>query len=222
MTLIRKPDFAEISSDQDITKFKLVVGNESNSIKTMITLKEYLESIDKHTGNSKLKSMYLPRDEKILTSSQACILPLSDGEVEFNVKLYNYQFYNTLAVLVLVCSLEDTSAQIVNGRDCTLYFNKANENANYIAEQLTDDRIRREVPLEGPMSNEEKQRNSLLIFQIPLVYEKVPNYDLCKSYQQGSSGYDFYESSGNLEFQEKSVYATYSTKNLKKSKNTWF
>lgn len=174
MPLMRKPNFADVTSDQDISKFKVVVGNESDGSKTMVTLKEYLESIDKYTGNSKLKSMYLSRDEKILTSAQACILPLSDGEVEFNVKLYNYQSYDEPAVLILVCSSEGTSAQIVNGRDCTLYFNKSGQNANYIAERLTDDRKRRGVPLEGAMTNEEKQRNALLIFQIPLIQKEVP------------------------------------------------
>ena len=125
MPLMRKPNYADVTSDQDISKFTVLVGNESNSFKTQVTLKEYLESIAKYTGNSKLKSMYLPRDEKILTSAQACILPLSDGEVKFNVKLYNYQSYDEPAVLILVCSSEGTSAQIVKGRDCTLYFNKA-------------------------------------------------------------------------------------------------
>lgn len=172
MPLMRKPNYADVSSDQDISKFNVIVGNETNSEKTMISLKEYLESIDKYTGNSNLKSMYLPRDEKILTSAQACILPLSNGEVSFNVKLYNYQSYDEPAVLILVCSSEGTSAQIVKGRECTLYFNKGGLNANYIAERLTDDRKRRGVPLEGAMTNEEKQRNALLIFQIPLIYKK--------------------------------------------------
>jgi len=180
MPLMRKPNYADVSSDQDISKFNVIVGNETNSEKTMISLKEYLESIDKYTGNSNLKSMYLPRDEKILTSAQACILPLSNGEVSFNVKLYNYQSYDEPAVLILVCSSEGTSAQIVKGRECTLYFNKGGLNANYIAERLTDDRKRRGVPLEGAMTNEEKQRNALLIFQIPLIYRNCKgdtNYD---------------------------------------------
>ena len=172
MPLMRKPNYADISSDQDITKFNLIVGNETNSEKTMITLKNYLERIDKYTGNSKLKSMYLERDEKILTSAQACILPLIDGEVSFNIKLYNYQSFNEPAVLIIVCSSEGTSTQIVKGQNCTLYFNKAGKNANYIAERLSDDRKRRGVSLEGAMTNEEKQRNALLIFQIPLIYKE--------------------------------------------------
>jgi hypothetical protein len=173
MPIIRKPNFADVTSDQDINKFNIVVGNETNDIKTLIPLKEYLENISKYTGNSKLGNMFLPRDEKILTSGQACILPLTDGEVEFNVKLYNYQSSNEPTVLILVCSSEGTSCQIVKGRDCTLFFNKGGLNANYIAERLTDDRKRRGVPVEGPMTNEEKQRNALLIFQIPLIKQEL-------------------------------------------------
>jgi len=201
MPLMRKPNYADVTSDQDIDKFKAVVGNESDGSKSMITLKEYLEDVAKYTGNSKLKSMYLPRDEKILTSAQACILPLTDGEVEFNVKLYNYQSNDEPAVLILVCSSEGTSAQIVKGRDCTLYFNKAGQNANYIAERLTDDRKRRGVPLEGAMTNEEKQRNALLIFQIPLVQKEVPKRQY--SYYEG---YACAPAAGSAMYFNKSCY----------------
>ena len=172
MPLIRKPNFADITSDQDIMNFNLIVGNESGKEKKMVSLKEYLENIHLYTKNDKLKSMYLERDKKILTSAQACILPLDNGEVEFNVKLYNYQSYSEPAVLVVVASSEGTSAQILKGSDCTLYFNKDGKNANFIAERLSDDRKRRGVAVEGAMTNEEKQRNALLIFQIPL---KVKN-----------------------------------------------
>jgi hypothetical protein len=168
MPIIRKQNFSDITSDQDIMDFNLIVGNESNSEKKMVSLKEYLENIHIYTKNDQLKSMYLERDSKILTSSQACILPLENNEVEFNIKLFNYQSLNEPAVLVIVASSEGTSAQIVTGSESTLYFNKNQQNANFIAERLSDDRKRRGVSLEGPMTNEEKQRNALFVFQIPL------------------------------------------------------
>lgn len=169
MPIIRKPNYSDITSDQDIMNFNVVVGNETSSEKKLIPLKEYLENIHTYTKNDQLKSMFLERDSKILTSAQACILPLENSsEVEFNVKLFNYQSYIEPAVLVIVASSEGTSAQIVTGSECTLYFNKNQQNANFIAERLSDDRKRRGVSLEGPMTNEEKQRNALLIFQIPL------------------------------------------------------
>ena len=169
MPIIRKPNYSDITSDQDIMNFNVVVGNETNSEKKLISLKEYLENIHTYTKNDQLKSMYLERDSKILTSAQACILPLENSnEVEFNVKLFNYQSLTEPAVLVIVASSEGTSAQIVTGSESTLYFNKNQQNANFIAERLSDDRKRRGVSVEGPMTNEEKQRNALLIFQIPL------------------------------------------------------
>lgn len=194
MPLIRKPNFADITSDQDISNFNLVVGNESGKEKKMVSLKEYLENIHFYTYNDLLKSMYLERDKKILTSAQACILPLENGEVEFNVKLYNYQSTSEPAVLVVVASSEGTSAQIVKGRDCTLHFNKDGKNANFIAERLSDDRKRRGVPLEGSMTNEEKQRNALLIFQIPLKISppktKYNDYIYFESMNEGYNSKD--------------------------------
>jgi hypothetical protein len=162
MPVMRKPNFSDVMCEQLISKFKAVVGNERGSKKTEISFKKYLQEIVKYTGNAKLKSMYLPRDEKILTSSQTCFLPLISEKTEFNIKLYNNQSYNEPVVLVIVCSSEGTSAQIVKERECTLYFNKFNQNANYIAERLSDDK-KIGVSLEG------KKHNALLIFQIPLI-----------------------------------------------------
>lgn len=168
MPIIRKPNFADITSDQAISKFNVTVGNENIKEKKIISFKEYLENISVYTKNNNLSSMYLPRDEKILVSSQACILPLQYGKCEFNVKLYNYQSSDQAAVLVIVCSSEGTSCQIIKGRENILYFNKNGSNANYVAERLSEDRKRRGVESSEPMTNEEKQRNALLIFQIPL------------------------------------------------------
>ena len=168
MPIIRKPNFADITSDQAISKFNVTVGNEGYEEKKIISFKEYLENISVYTKNNNLTSMYLPRDEKILVSSQACILPLQYGKCEFNVKLYNYQSSDQAAILVIVCSSEGTSCQIIKGRENILYFNKNGSNANYVAERLSEDRKRRGVESNEPMTNEEKQRNALLIFQIPL------------------------------------------------------
>jgi hypothetical protein len=189
MPIIRAPNFADITSDQNISNFSLIVGNEHNTEKKIITLKEYLQNIKDYTNNSKLKSMYLDRDEKILTSAQACVLPLDKDQVVFNVNLYNYQSYESNpAVLVIVSSSEGTSTQIVYGQNNTLYFNKNGQNSNYIAERLSDDRKKRGVPLDGPMTHEEKQRNALLIFQIPL--KRKPRES--RGPPAGCSGYSGY------------------------------
>ena len=169
MPIIRKPNFADVTSDVNIEKFNLVIGNESGSELSKITLKEYLENISKYTNNPKVSNMFLERDSKILTSSQACILPLENGEVEFNVRLYNYQtIKDDPAVLVIVSSSQGTSCQIVDSNDTKLYFNNNGQASNFLAKRLKDDRKERGVVLEGEMTQEEKERNALYIFQIPL------------------------------------------------------
>ena len=195
--IIRKPNFADLTSDQDISSFSVNVGNENGTELKSISLKEYLENITKYTDvklsvydknnnsvdpesaegirlryiqkkNGVVNTLYDPRDEKILVSAQACVLPLKDGTTEFAVKLYNYQSVSSPAVLVVVASSQGTSAHFVLGRDNTLDFNKNGKMAKFVAERLKDDRAKRGVALEGEMTEEEKLRNALLIFQIPL------------------------------------------------------
>ena len=172
MPIIRKPNFSDVTSDQDISSFNVNVGNENDSALKQIPLKEYLENITKYT-DIKLKnntSLYNSRDTQILTSAQACILPLKDNKVEFAVKLFNYQSQSQPAVLVIIASSQGTSAHYVLGRDNTLDFNKNGLKAKFLAERLRDDRAKRGVPLDGPMCDDEKIRNALMIFQIPLKY----------------------------------------------------
>lgn len=169
MPVIRKPNFADITCDQAIENFTVTVGNETNSELKQISLREYLENISIYAKNDKIGSMYLDRDEKILTSAQACVLPLKNGQVEFNVQMYNYQSYQSddPAILVVMSSAQGTSCQVVHGQTKIL-FNDNGTAKNMIAKRLTDDRKERGVPLDGPMTIEEKNRNVLFIYQIPL------------------------------------------------------
>lgn len=169
MPVIRKPNMADLTTDIDIEKFSVIVGNESSKNLSKISLKEYLENISKYTGNNNVSNMYLPRDNKILTSSQVCILPLHNGEVEFNVKLYNYQTSKSNpAVLVILASAQGTSCQVIDSTDTNLYFNNGGFASNFLAKRLQEDRTERKVCLDGPMTQEEQDRNVLYIFQIPL------------------------------------------------------
>ena len=172
MPIIRKPNFSDLTSDQDISSFNVNVGNEKGLDIKQIPLKEYLENITKYTDIKieRNSSIITTRDTQILTSAQACILPLKDGAVEFAVKLFNYQSQREPAVLVIIASSQGTSAHYVLGRDNTLDFNKNSLKAKFLAERLRDDRAKRGVPLDGPMSDDEKIRNALMIFQIPLKY----------------------------------------------------
>lgn len=170
MPIIRRPNFADVTTDCDMDAFSVVVGNEYGFCngKETIPLKTYLEDITTYTKNHLIGTLVLPRDEKILTSVQACVLPLHEGSVEFNVQLYNYgSFGDSPGVLVILASSEGTSTCVVDGTT-PLYFNKAGMAANFLAQRLSDDRRRRGVPLDGPMTTEEKNRNALLVFQVPL------------------------------------------------------
>lgn len=170
MPIIRKPNFADVTSDQAIDMFTVNVGNERGIALKTVSLREYLTDITKYTDIKTKGSLVAARDTHVLTSTQACVLPLRDGKVEFGVKLYNYQSCVEPAVLVIVASSQGTSTHVVLGYDNVLRFNKSGRVADFVAERLKDDRARRGVATEGAMTAEEKTRNALLIYQIPLVY----------------------------------------------------
>jgi hypothetical protein len=170
MPVLRKPNFADVTADRPLSDFTVMVGNENGLELTQITLEEYLKNIQKYTNNTNVKSLLLDRDNTILTSAQACVLPLEDGHVEFCVQMYNYQSnYDSEdpAVLVIMAGAQGTSAQVVYGQT-SVYLNDNGNSYNMRAERLTDDRKKRGVPLDGPMTDEEKNRNALFIYQIPL------------------------------------------------------
>lgn len=174
MPVIRKPNFADVTADRPIENFTVTVGNESNSELKTISFKDFCENIQKYTNNPNIKAMLTERDTQILSSSQACILPLHDGEVEFCVSLYNYQSYlDDPAVLVIMSSSQGTSVQIANGSQ-QLYLNQGGTAYSLKAKRLSDDRKERGVPLDGPMTVDEKNRNALFIYQIPLKQKPKP------------------------------------------------
>ena len=179
MPVVRKNNFSDVTVDFPINKFTCAVGNEDekrfesqgNELKT-ISLKEYLKNIGTYT-DSYLESMYLDRDKKILASTQYCLLPCDEEKTEFNVKLFNYQSSsNSPAVLVIVSSAQGTSCQVVSRTDNTLYFNKFGKNANFLVERLKTDRERRGVATDGDITSEEKQRNVIFVYQVPLKVER--------------------------------------------------
>lgn len=169
MPVIRKPNFADVTFDLPISELTCPVNNDnihqfelSKGLET-ISFKKYLENIAEYTSNN-VPSMYLPRDEKILTSTQYCLLPCATDAVKFNVNLYNYQ----QNVLTIVVSSQGTSCQVIDNENSILYFNKFGKNADFLVERLKVDRQRRGVALEGAMTKEEKQRNVIFIYQVPL------------------------------------------------------
>lgn len=196
MPMIRSENFTDVTVDLTSDKLpKLVVGNESGTGLTKITLKEYLENFQKYCGVASAGRMNLhdKRDDHILTSVQACVLPTENSKVEFAVDAYNYQSRTEPAVLVVMATSYGTSAQVVCGGNTLLHFNNNGTSCMFKAERLTDYRISQGRPADGPMTSEEKALNGIYIFQIPLKCTPSPRYlneVLCCASAQKCMSYD--------------------------------
>ena len=178
--IIGTENFKDPTFDMSIDRFSVNVGNETlcaignERPLQRISFKEYLQNIEKYISSTVKGSMYLPRDEKILTSAQSSILPLKDGEVPFNVRIHNYQYdEEDPAVLVIIASPHGTSAQLLTDYKQKIYFNKCGRKAPYVAKRLQDVRASEGKSLEGAMNQEEKEHNVLFVFQIPLKQKET-------------------------------------------------
>ncbi|XWV25875.1 hypothetical protein QJ857_gp1206 [Tupanvirus soda lake] len=178
LPLIRGENFTDATVDLALDKLPmLVVGNESGSSLTKVTIKEYLENLHKYCGEPSAEPMNLfdKRDDFVLASAQACVLPSDNGKVEFAVDLYNYQSsVDEPAVLVVMATAYGTSAQVVSGGNTVLYFNGNGTSRLFKAERLTDYRASKGVSTSGSMTSEEKALNGIYIFQIPLKIKERP------------------------------------------------
>lgn len=186
MPIIRKPNFSDVTCDLKIADFKVTVGNETKDGELRrIPLTEYIEKLkdfNPDTAHEDQKSLLNDRDEHLLASAQACVLPLGHGtdadgkeikEVEFVPEIFNYQSRGAdPAVMVIVASSQGTSATVLTSRAQKLYFNRGGESVQFLAKRLSLDRKERGVEDKGDMSAEEQDRNLIMVFQIPL---KKPN-----------------------------------------------
>lgn len=161
--VIRRPNFADITVDHPISNFHVTVGNENGTELKRISLEEYLETLNITVGS----------DEQILCSTQACVLENkvgSTGDIPFNVRLYNYQTTEANpAVLVIISTNQGTSAQVLDAKTTDILFNKNGRAHDFVAERLKEERARLGKSLDAPMSTEEKERNVIFIYQVPLV-----------------------------------------------------
>jgi hypothetical protein len=169
--VIRRPNFADVTVDHSMDNFFVTVGNENNTPLKKIKLSEYLRSL-------KELKMEVKDDEKLLCSTQACILRDESDETCFNVRLYNYQTTTeNPAVLVIISTNQGTSAQILNAKTTDVLFNKNGRAHDFVAERLKEERKRLGKNTDEPMTSEEKERNVIFVYQIPLVVPKrEPKY----------------------------------------------
>lgn len=164
MSVVRRSgNFVDETCDVPIDKFKLRVGNEMGATLIAKPLTDVLKE----------KGWFLPRDTHVLTSTQLCLLPLGkDGFKEFALRLYNYQSTMTdSALVVVVAASQGTSiAPILGSRERqVVYFNDNGTARPFEARRLKADREERKVADTGLLlSKDEKDRNQLLVFHVPL------------------------------------------------------
>lgn len=182
LPVIRQPNFTDKTTDISLDAFTAVVGNEKGdgTLQTF-SLKEYLSNIATYVNNGELKGPILAeRDDKVIHSVQACILPAEAGQdVTFNANLYNYQSYpDSPAVLTIVLSNKGASAQVIdNARGYTgqnLYFNQNGKRCSFVAERLKDVRAQQGKAVEGALNEAENANRTLRIIQIPLKVKERP------------------------------------------------
>ena len=126
MPVIRKPNFADVTDDVPIETFRVRVGNEKGGdTSKVLSLREYIENLALYTDSAPDVDLYCTEmDANILTSSQCCVIPVTEGTSDFAVQLFNYQSYdNNPAVLVILAAKDGTSAQIVEKSNQKLFFN---------------------------------------------------------------------------------------------------
>lgn len=196
MSVVRRSgNFVDETCDVPIDKFKLRVGNATGEALTVSPLTDVL----------KAKGWFLPRDTHVLVSTQLCLLPLGkDGFKEFALRLYNYQSTMTdSALVVIVAASQGTSiAPILASRDRQIvYFNDNGTARPFEARRLKADREERKVADTGLLlSKDEKDRNQLLVFHVPLKYNAaaaavMPTmcYQECYEGAAEMSAYDYGE-----------------------------
>lgn len=183
--IVRRPNFTDVTCDLPISRFNVTVGNESLAAPRRISLADYLRDFKRYNTRTEIDgSLYdLERrgeDTHVLASSQTCLLPLSrhDTECEFEVEVRSYDtFYEgTLRnkVLLIVASAEGTSATIVT---CSrrvakrIGFRRGSEAARFVARRLASERerLQKDVSADAPMDARERERNTLLVIQVPLL-----------------------------------------------------
>ena len=113
----------------------------------------------------------MERDEMIMVSTQACVLPLTNGFCEFGVQLYNYQTRpDDPSLAVIVSSSQGTSTAAITTSRQVLYFNKNGRAHPFEARRLEEDRKERNVDNlpKLQLTDDEKERNVLVVFHVPL------------------------------------------------------
>lgn len=123
MPVIRFPNFSDRTADVDPRDFTLLVGNEKGRPLQRISLYEFLDHPEDFLHNPRSwpgqnHSLLADRDDRVLTSAQACFLPVPQyGKATFNPVLFNYQSISgDPAVLTILATREGTSVTVIDNK----------------------------------------------------------------------------------------------------------
>lgn len=193
MPVIRFPNFSDKTADVDPENFTLLVGNEKGRGLQRVSLYDFLEHPDDFLHNPRSwpgsdHSLLSDRDDHVLTSAQACFLPVPrNGKATFNPVLFNYQSSSgNPAVLTILATREGTSVTVIDNkrdafREGAVWGQRLFHNQNGMRASLTGQResdYYRQGGDIGPgqdpggwrRRNEPKQANMnmVLLIQVPL------------------------------------------------------
>ena len=183
MPVLRFDNFNDVTADIQSDRFWLLAGNERGSDLEAIRLDQMLQNLRGflHTPTSwdgRERSVWDERDEHVLVSAQACLLPVpADGEATFTPVIYNYQSYpGDPAVMTIVATREGTSITVVENEggymSQPLFFNHDGERAPFVAERLSDYTANGNNPVTTTTPQEQSVQqgmsNVVLVIQVPL------------------------------------------------------
>ena len=181
MPVVRYPNYADTSCDVPIERLQLLVGNESGSGLRRLDLRSYLEQfaqLQSFPTGRLTGSLVGNRDRRVLTSAQACFLPIAPGgATTFAPVLFNYQSRpEAPAVLTILVTPEGTSAQVItNGGEAAsgvwhgqrLFHNRAGQRAALRATRFSDHQAQQATAgVNGEASAD--GLSLVLVIQVPL------------------------------------------------------
>lgn len=189
MPVVRFPNFADLSCDVPIDSLRVLVGNQRGAALEPVTLRTYLERFREfqHSPTGYLDgSLLASRDRQVLTSAQACFLPVPQGgSATFAPVLFNYQSRpGSPAVLVILATPEGTSAQVIENDPTTsagvahgqrLFHNADGRRTALTASRFSD--VQRAQAAQGQaLSGDQATRDGLslcMVIQVPLLVERA-------------------------------------------------
>lgn len=192
LPVIRFPNFADLTADVRIDDLLVLVGNHRGEALRPITLRSYLQDFRsyQHAPTGTMSgSLLAERDEVVLTSAQACLLPVpAGGSVRFAPVLFNYQSrLGAPAVLVILATPEGTSAQVVENDPALaaghawgqrLFHNANGQRAGLLATRFSE--LKRPIAEGATGAAVADGLSCVLVIQVPLVVARSQEWDSLK------------------------------------------